>query len=307
MTIAAVNGLALGGGCELAMACDVRIAAESAMFGQPEINLGIIPGFGGTQRLPRLVGEGRACELNLTGDPIGAEEAYAVGLANRVVPDEELFDTALAWARKLGGQAPLAVEQIKQVSAAGRHRDRDRAREAGASRTCSPPRTPARASPRSSRSEGPVRGQVTGPARFESAAAGSESAAGRLARLIEQADTVVALTGAGISVPSGIPDFRSPGTGLWAKVNPMEVAHIDAFRRDPVSFWSFYAQRFQTLDDKAAQPGPCGAGRARARRAARRGDHAEHRSAARPGRDGEPDRGARVDLAFVVSRLRSTV
>jgi enoyl-CoA hydratase / 3-hydroxyacyl-CoA dehydrogenase len=119
VTVAAVNGLALGGGCELAMACDVRIAAESASFGQPEINLGIIPGFGGTQRLPRLVGESRARELNLTGDPIGAEEAYALGLANRVVPDEELFDTALAWARKLGGQAPLAVEQIKRVSAAG--------------------------------------------------------------------------------------------------------------------------------------------------------------------------------------------
>jgi enoyl-CoA hydratase / 3-hydroxyacyl-CoA dehydrogenase len=119
VSVAAVNGLALGGGCELAMACDVRIAAESAMFGQPEINLGIIPGFGGTQRLPRLVGEGRARELNLTGDPIGAEEAYALGLANRVVPDEELFDTALAWARKLGDQAPLAVEQIKQVSGAG--------------------------------------------------------------------------------------------------------------------------------------------------------------------------------------------
>jgi enoyl-CoA hydratase/3-hydroxyacyl-CoA dehydrogenase len=119
VTIAAVNGVALGGGCELAMACDVRIAAESAMFGQPEINLGIIPGFGGTQRLPRLIGEGRAHELNLTGEPISAEEAYALGLANRVVPDEELFDTALAWARGLSERPPLAVEQIKQVSAAG--------------------------------------------------------------------------------------------------------------------------------------------------------------------------------------------
>ncbi len=78
----------------------------------------------------------------------------------------------------------------------------------------------------------------------------SASAAVRLAELIEQADSVVALTGAGISVPSGIPDFRSPGTGLWANVNPMEVAHIDAFRRDPVSFWSFYGQRFHTLDGK---------------------------------------------------------
>jgi len=119
VTIAAVNAIALGGGCELAMACDFRIASESAMFGQPEINLGIIPGFGGTQRLPRLVGEGRALELNLCGDPIAAEDAYALGLANRVVPDEELFDTALAWARKLSGQAPVAVEQIKRVSAAG--------------------------------------------------------------------------------------------------------------------------------------------------------------------------------------------
>jgi enoyl-CoA hydratase / 3-hydroxyacyl-CoA dehydrogenase len=118
-TIAAVNAVAFGGGCELAMACDFRIAAQSASFGQPEINLGIIPGFGGTQRLPRLVGEARALELNLTGDPIGAEEAYELGLVNRVVPDHELLDTALAWARKLAGQAPLAVEQIKRVSAAG--------------------------------------------------------------------------------------------------------------------------------------------------------------------------------------------
>jgi enoyl-CoA hydratase/3-hydroxyacyl-CoA dehydrogenase len=119
LTIAAVNALALGGGCELAMACDVRIAAESAVFGQPEINLGIIPGFGGTQRLPRLVGEARALELNLTGDPIPAELAEHFGLVNRVVPDHELFDTALAWARKLAGQAPVAIEQIKRVSAAG--------------------------------------------------------------------------------------------------------------------------------------------------------------------------------------------
>ena len=119
VTIAAVNALAFGGGCELAMACDFRIAAESATFGQPEINLGIIPGFGGTQRLPRLVGEAKALELNLTGDPIGAQEAYEFGLATRLVPDHELLDTALAWARKLAGQAPLAVRQIKQVSAAG--------------------------------------------------------------------------------------------------------------------------------------------------------------------------------------------
>ncbi|HEY2260244.1 MAG TPA: enoyl-CoA hydratase-related protein [Solirubrobacteraceae bacterium] len=119
VTIAAVNAVAFGGGCELAMACDLRIAAESAAFGQPEINLGIIPGFGGTQRLPRLVGEARALELNLTGDPIGAIEAYDVGLATRVAPDHELLDTALAWARRLAAQPPLAIEQIKGVSAAG--------------------------------------------------------------------------------------------------------------------------------------------------------------------------------------------
>ena len=119
VTIAAVNGAALGGGNELAMACDLRIAAESATFGQPEINLGIIPGFGGTQRLPRLIGQARALELNLVGESIDAAQALALGLAHRVVPDHELLDTALAWARKLSEQAPLAVEQIKRVSGAG--------------------------------------------------------------------------------------------------------------------------------------------------------------------------------------------
>src|SRR5919204_344653 len=119
VTIAAVNSLALGGGCELAMACDFRIAAASASFGQPEINLGIIPGFGGTQRLARLVGEAKALEMNLLGDPISGPQAYELGLATEVVPDHELFDTALAWARKLAGQAPVAVEQVKKVSAKG--------------------------------------------------------------------------------------------------------------------------------------------------------------------------------------------
>jgi enoyl-CoA hydratase/3-hydroxyacyl-CoA dehydrogenase len=119
VTIAAVNGTALGGGNELAMACDFRIAAQSASFGQPEINLGIVPGFGGTQRLPRLIGEAKALELNLLGDPIDAEEAYELRLVNTWVADHELFDTALAWGRKLAEQAPIAIEQIKRVSAAG--------------------------------------------------------------------------------------------------------------------------------------------------------------------------------------------
>jgi enoyl-CoA hydratase/carnithine racemase len=119
MTIAAVNGLAFGGGCEIAMACDVRLAAFSASFGQPEINLGIIPGFGGTQRLPRLVGPAKALEMNTTGETISAEDAYEHGLVNRVVADHELFDTALSWARKFSRQAPLALEQIKTVSHQG--------------------------------------------------------------------------------------------------------------------------------------------------------------------------------------------
>jgi enoyl-CoA hydratase/3-hydroxyacyl-CoA dehydrogenase len=119
VTIAAVNSLAFGGCCELAMACDFRIAAESAVFGQPEIKLGIIPGFGGTQRLPRLVGSSKALEMNLVGDPISSLEALDFGLVNRVCPDQELFDTALNWGRKLAGQAPLAVEQVKKVSFSG--------------------------------------------------------------------------------------------------------------------------------------------------------------------------------------------
>jgi enoyl-CoA hydratase/carnithine racemase len=119
MTIAAVNGLALGGGCEIAMACDVRLAGYSASFGQPEIALGLIPGFGGTQRLPRLVGPAKALEMNTIGEPITAEEAYGYGLVNRLTTDHELFDTALAWARKFAGQAPIALEQVKRVSHAG--------------------------------------------------------------------------------------------------------------------------------------------------------------------------------------------
>jgi enoyl-CoA hydratase/carnithine racemase len=119
MTIAAVNGLALGGGCEIAMACDVRLAAFSASFGQPEIALGIIPGFGGTQRLPRLVGPAKALEMNATGEPISAGEAFEYGLVSKIFPDHELFDAALNWGRKFARQAPVALEQIKRVSHAG--------------------------------------------------------------------------------------------------------------------------------------------------------------------------------------------
>jgi len=108
--IAAVNGYALGGGCELAMACTMRIAADTAKFGQPEIKLGILPGFGGTQRLPRLVGKGRAMELILTGATIDAAEAYRIGLVNRVVPAAALMTEARALAATLAASAPVALK-----------------------------------------------------------------------------------------------------------------------------------------------------------------------------------------------------
>ena len=110
--IAAINGFALGGGCELAMACTLRIASESAKIGQPEINLGIIPGYAGTQRLARLVGGGRALELLLTGDHVTAQEAYRLGLVNRVVPAGELMTEARKLAAVLASKAPVAVKYI---------------------------------------------------------------------------------------------------------------------------------------------------------------------------------------------------
>jgi enoyl-CoA hydratase len=108
--IAAVNGYALGGGCELALACTLRIASEQARLGQPEVKLGLIPGYAGTQRLPRLVGKGRALEMILTGDPIGAAEAYRIGLVNQVVPAQELIVTAEKLAQKIMANAPRAVK-----------------------------------------------------------------------------------------------------------------------------------------------------------------------------------------------------
>jgi enoyl-CoA hydratase len=113
--IAAVNGFDLGGGLELALACNIRIASEKAQFGAPEVKLGIIPGDGGTQRLPRLVGLGRAMELVLTGDFIDAAEAHRIGLANRVVPHEELIETVMALAKKIASRPPLAVKYAKEA------------------------------------------------------------------------------------------------------------------------------------------------------------------------------------------------
>jgi len=117
--IAAVNGFALGGGCELAMACTLRLAADTARFGQPEINLGLMPGYAGSQRLPRLVGRGRALELLLTGLPISADEAWRIGLVNRVVPAAQLMDEARRLARELAGKPPIAVRYILEAVAGG--------------------------------------------------------------------------------------------------------------------------------------------------------------------------------------------
>ncbi len=113
--IAAVNGFALGGGCELSMACDIRLASEDAKFGQPEVNLGVPPGFAGTQRLPRLVGKGRAKELLYTAGMIDAEEAYRIGLVNKVCPAAELLDTARAMAAKIAAKGQVAIRLTKSA------------------------------------------------------------------------------------------------------------------------------------------------------------------------------------------------
>ena len=115
VVIAAINGFALGGGCELALACDIRIASENAKLGQPEVNLGIIPGYGGTQRLARLVGKGKAKELIFTGDMVDAAEALRIGLVEKVVPPTELMKTAEEMAAKIISKGPLAIKAAKRA------------------------------------------------------------------------------------------------------------------------------------------------------------------------------------------------
>lgn len=125
--IAAINGYALGGGCELAMACDIRLASENAKFALPEVGLGVIPGFGGTQRLARVIGEGRAKELTFTAASIDAQEAYQIGLVNHVYPKDQLLDEARALARKIAAMAPLAVGYAKFAINKGLQADIDTA------------------------------------------------------------------------------------------------------------------------------------------------------------------------------------
>jgi enoyl-CoA hydratase len=125
--IAAVNGFALGGGCELALACDIRLASEGARFGQPEVNLGVIPGFAGTQRLPRLIGKGRAKELLFTGDMIDAAEAFRLGLVNRVTAAEELLAAARELAAKIAGKGSIAIALCKDAVNNGLEMESDKA------------------------------------------------------------------------------------------------------------------------------------------------------------------------------------
>ncbi len=117
--IAAINGVCLGGGNELAMACHLRVAGDRTRFGQPEINLGIIPGFGGTQRLPRIIGKGKALELMLTGDVITAQEAHRLGLVNHVVPQDQVMKVAKDLARKIASKGQIGIRKILEVVDAG--------------------------------------------------------------------------------------------------------------------------------------------------------------------------------------------
>ncbi|MFZ5646993.1 MAG: enoyl-CoA hydratase/isomerase family protein [Bacillota bacterium] len=122
-TIAALNGLTLGGGCELALACDIRIASDSAKIGLPEVNLGIIPGGGGTQRLPRLIGEARAKEMMFLGEAIDAVQAEKIGLVNRVAPAGQIMEEALKLAEKLSQKAPVAIRMLKESVSTGLNAD----------------------------------------------------------------------------------------------------------------------------------------------------------------------------------------
>lgn len=125
--IAAINGFALGGGCELAMSCDIRLASENAKFGQPEVGLGLTAGFGGTQRLPRLVGTGIASEILFTGDIIDVQEAYRIGLVNRVYTLDTLMEEAQKLANRIAGRAPAAVQLSKSAIQRGMNMDLDSA------------------------------------------------------------------------------------------------------------------------------------------------------------------------------------
>ena len=300
VTIAAVNGLAFGGGCELAMACDVRLAARSALFGQPEIKLGIIPGFGGTQRLPRLVGENKALEMNLVGDPIGADEAFDFGLVNRVVPDHELLDSALAWARRLAEQAPLAVEAIKERLGQGRPRRGHRGREGrvrAGLRVRRRPRGHQRL-PRQAQAELDGRVSVVPAEREQLELLADLIARGGVRRRADRRGHLRA-----VGHP-GLPHARHRPVG---ERRPDGGRAHRRLARGPRALLALLRHALPDARGQAAQRRAPRARRARAPRHPRRGDHAEHRHAASQGRDARARRGPRHDRAQLVPGLRHAV
>ena len=276
------------------MACDVRIAAQSALFGQPEVKLGIIPGFGGTQRLPRLVGENKALEMNLVGDAIGAEEAYEFGLVNRVVLDHELLDTALAWARKLAGQAPLAVGADQGGLRPARPRRGHRGREGRLRRASSPARTPARASAPSWASASRRGAGGRQPRRD----AGRPRARGRLGRRAHRRGDLRAVR------DPRLPLARDRAVG---ERRPDGGRPHRRLARGPRALLALLRRPLPDARGQGAQRRPPRAGRARAPRPPRRGRHPEHRHAAPQGGHARARRGPRDDRALVVPGLRRAV
>ena len=278
------------------MACDVRIAAEAAVFGQPEIKLGIIPGFGGTQRLPRLVGPDKALEMNLVGDAVLSEEALELGLVNRVVPDHELFETALMWGRKLAAQAPVALGQIKQVSHKGDLDDGIEAEKAGLrlglrqrGRQRGHRRLPRQAHPEMER-------QVDSDGN-----GGATRGADPRVALHRRADR------GGDLGPLGDPRLPHPGDRALGQRRPDGGRPHRRLRTRPGALLVLLPAPLPVARRQTAQPRPRGAGRARAPRPDRGRDHPEHRPPAPGRRLRERRRGARLDRDLLLSPLRRLV